>query len=84
MNTIKRIGPVVVTLLMMTQPSFASAQEAQQPKYSADVPEFLLTPDKVETEFLGDLEFFDEMPSESTVQKTKEANKRRLVTSFAT
>jgi len=41
----------------------------QKPKYSADVPEFLLTPDKVETEFLGDLEFFDGMPNESTVKK---------------
>ena len=49
--------------------SFALAQEAQKPKYSADVPEFLLTPDKVETDFLGDLEFFDGMPSESTVKK---------------
>lgn len=47
-----------------------SAQEATKPKYSANVPEFLLTPDKVETEFLGDLAFFDGMPDESTVQKT--------------
>ncbi|MCK4678151.1 MAG: hypothetical protein KAT48_08480, partial [Bacteroidales bacterium] len=45
-------------------------QEVQKPKYSADVPEFLLTPDKVKTEFLGDLEFFDGMPSEATVKKT--------------
>jgi len=45
------------------------AQDAPKPKYSADVPEFLLTPDKVETKFLGDLEFFDCMPSESTVKK---------------
>jgi len=45
------------------------AKEVLEPKYSADVPEFLLTPDKVETEFLGDLEFFDGMPSESTVRK---------------
>jgi hypothetical protein len=47
----------------------AVAQDAPKPKYSADVPEFLLTPDKVKTEFLGDLEFFDGMPSESTVKK---------------
>ena len=46
------------------------AQDAPKPKYSADVPEFLLTPDKVETEFLGDLEFFDGMPNEATVNKT--------------
>lgn len=38
-------------------------------KYAADVPEFVLTPDRVETEFLGDLEFFDGMPSAATVEK---------------
>jgi hypothetical protein len=30
----------------------------------------LLTPDKVETELLGELEFFDGMPNEATVQKS--------------
>jgi len=44
-------------------------KEDTKPKYSADVPKFLLTPDKVETELLGDLEFFDGMPSEATVKK---------------
>ena len=47
----------------------AWANETQKLKYAADVPEFLLTPDKVETEFLGELDFFDGMPSESTVKK---------------
>jgi hypothetical protein len=46
-----------------------SNSTTQKPKYAADVPEYLLTPDKVETEFLGDLEFFDGLPSESTVKK---------------
>jgi hypothetical protein len=54
---------------MLMNTSFAFAQESK-PKYAADVPEFLLTPDKVETDLLGDLEFFDGMPSESTVQKS--------------
>ena len=69
MNITKKMG-FVVALLVLMQPSFTLAKEAQKPKYSADVPDFLLTPDKVETEFLGDLEFFDGMPSEATVQKT--------------
>jgi hypothetical protein len=30
--------------------STAVAQDAQEPTYAADVPEFLLTPDKVETD----------------------------------
>jgi len=46
------------------------AQEKSKAKYAADVPEFLLTPDKVETQLLGNLEFFDGMPSEATVNKT--------------
>ena len=70
MSTTKRIYPVVFTLLILIHASFALAQEAQQPKYSADVPDFLLTPDKVKTDLLGDLEFFDGMPSEATVQKS--------------
>ncbi len=43
--------------------------DTPKPKYSANVPEFVLTPDKVETKYLGDLEFFDGLPSEATVKK---------------
>ena len=66
----KIIYIVVLTSITLLLTFSAWAQDAQKPKYAADVPEFLLTPDKVKTEFLGDLEFFDGMPSESTVQKT--------------
>jgi hypothetical protein len=69
MNVNKGIYPVIFALLMLMNTSFAFAQESK-PKYAADVPEFLLTPDKVETDLLGSLEFFDGMPSESTVKKT--------------
>lgn len=61
------IATFAVMVMAITWP--AMAQDAQKPKYSADVPEFLLTPDKVETEFLGTLEFFDGMPNEATVKK---------------
>ena len=44
-------------------------QAHAEPKYSADVPESVKTPDKVETERLGTLEFFDGMPSPETTQK---------------
>ena len=40
-----------------------------EPKYSADVPESVKTPDKVETKSLGTLEFFDGMPSPETLRK---------------
>lgn len=39
------------------------------PKYAARVPESIRTPDRVETEQLGDLTFFDGMPSDETVRK---------------
>jgi hypothetical protein len=47
-----------------------SISSVQKMKYTAEVPESLLTPDKVETRFLGDLEFFDGLPGEATVKKT--------------
>ena len=50
MNVNKGNYPVIIALLMLMNTSFAFAQKAQKPKYAADVPEFLLTPDKVETE----------------------------------
>jgi len=47
----------------------ASAAFAE-PKYKADVPQSLITPDKVQTEMLGELDFTDGIPSEATVRKT--------------
>lgn len=47
-----------------------ASSETFNAEYSADVPENILTPDKVESKYLGTLEFFDGMPSEETVQKT--------------
>ena len=46
----------------------ALGQDAS-PKYKADVPKSIQTPDTVETERLGTLKFFDGMPDEATVQK---------------
>lgn len=70
MINMKRNYSVVFVLSALFIGSFAHAQDAQKPEYAAEVPASLLTPDKVETEFLGDLEFLDGMPSESTVKKT--------------
>ncbi len=39
------------------------------PKYAADVPENVTTPDVVQTKQLGELRFFDGMPSDETVSK---------------
>ena len=58
---------VVTVLLWQSLASLATAQD--QPKYSAKVPESVTTPDVVKTERLGELKFFDGMPSKETVQK---------------
>ena len=62
------LAAFAVMVMAITRP--ASAQETTKPKYSADVPENILTPDKVETGLLGTLEFFDGFPNEVTVKKT--------------
>lgn len=51
-------------ILAASTASFAVAQE-----FAADVPENVLTPDVVETNTLGTLEFFDGMPRAETVNK---------------
>src|SRR6266496_3099387 len=43
--------------------------QAQEPRFAAKVPESVMTPAKVHTELLGDLEFTDGMPSRATVEK---------------
>ncbi len=47
----------------------SSTAFGENPEFSADVPGGLLTPDKVEAKYLGELDFFDGMPSEKTVKK---------------
>lgn len=46
-----------------------TAAQADPPTFKAQVPPAIETPDKVHTELLGDLEFFDGMPSKETVRK---------------
>ena len=40
-----------------------------KPKYAADVPDSILTPNLVKTERIGNLDFVDGVPSEETVKK---------------
>ena len=50
-------------------PSSGPAPSARKPEFAAKVPESVTTPDRVHTELLGDLEFFDGMPCKETVRK---------------
>jgi len=68
MNTKHHIPALLVAVVALSL-AIGSASAAE-PKYKADVPKSLITPDKVQTELLGELEFTDGMPSEATVKKT--------------
>jgi len=59
-------GTLVVTLACAAISNFAYAGEA---KYAADVPNSVLTPDKVTTTLIGDLEFYDGAPNKETTKK---------------
>ena len=67
---IRKCASVAIALAMVfyVLPT-TKAPAASKPKYSADLPMSVMTPDKVKTKSLGTLEFFDGMPSPETVQK---------------
>jgi hypothetical protein len=65
MNHTKKLLSVIFSALLL----IATTTSAQEPKYSAKVPDAVKTPDKFHTELLGDLEFFDGAPSKATVKK---------------
>ena len=68
MNIVKTQVSAVLSALLLLSASVAIS--AQEPRYKANVPASVTTPDKVQTKLLGDLEFFDGMPSKETVKKT--------------
>jgi hypothetical protein len=79
------LAMLVVTTLCTAGYTASRTQAASttEPKYKADVPQSLITPDKVQTEFLGELNFTDGMPSEETVRKSYDfIDLSRAVTSF--
>lgn len=60
---------IILSVFLVILTFFIAFTQTNVPKYSAKVPASVQTPDKVHTEFLGDLEFFDGMPSKATVTK---------------
>ena len=68
-STAMRTATSVVATLMVTLVIGSGASGQQQPKYAANVPETVLTPDRISTQLLGDLRFIDGLPDEDTVQK---------------
>ena len=49
---------------------FASSAFAAPPTYKADVPQNLLTPDRMQTKYIGELQFQDGFPTTGTAGKT--------------
>jgi hypothetical protein len=62
----KKLRLLTAALSLALTPATAYAQTT--PKYSAKVPPYITTPDKVETS-IGTLKFFDGLPDAETVQK---------------
>ena len=59
----------ITAMVGMALALHAAAFAQQPPKYAAKVPGSILTPDRVKTERLGDLKFFDGLPSTESVNK---------------
>jgi hypothetical protein len=68
MNTNRHMTALLASVAVLS--ATLGSASAAEPKYKADVPESLLTPNNVETELLGTLDFLDGMPSDETVRKT--------------
>lgn len=69
------IGSAIIALTLCScQPNNeqqADVQEHKQStsKYAADVPDFLWTPNSVQTKYAGELEFVDGFPTDNTLEK---------------
>jgi len=57
---------MISTLLFLA--TFSVGAPAAEPEYKADIPAALLTPDTVETDLLGTLEFVDGFPTKATTE----------------
>lgn len=67
--TARLLSLLALLSVYSASPLSAFAQDAS-PKYKAKVPDSIRTPNNVETKTLGNLHFFDGMPSRDTVSKT--------------
>ena len=64
----RRIG-LLLGVTWLSLAVIESALAEQTPKYAADVPKSILTPNVVATEGLGELKFFDGLPTNETTKK---------------
>ena len=76
MNKIILIVNFIIALTLFScQQNEKKREESQEhkqsiAKYAADVPEFLITPNSVQTKYAGELQFVDGFPTNKTLEKT--------------
>ena len=72
MKTKQYISLLKIALIGGLLVGCATASAAEKYEYTTEIPEGILTPDKVETS-IGTLDFTDGVPSKETAEKAKEA-----------
>lgn len=64
----KKISLLSVTAFAVF--TLSASLQASEPKYKADVPENITTPESINTKYAGELNFKDGFPTDETVKKT--------------
>jgi hypothetical protein len=76
MNRITLIGGLIIASSLSScqqnkeQQEVSNEHKQSTSKYAADVPDFLITPNSVQTKYAGELEFIDGFPTDKTLVKT--------------
>ena len=65
MNTITKMFSVSALAAIVS----VSSAFAASPTYKADVPQSLITQDKVQTKYLGEINYVDAFPTDATIEK---------------
>lgn len=66
---LKLTNSQLLVVIIVSWPVFANAAS---PKYSADVPGDIITPNEVDSKYLGKLNYIDGAPTEETYSKSRD------------
>ena len=67
MNAIKKTGLTFAITSMLLGPAYAE----DSPKYNAKIPNKIITPNHVKSQYLGDMNYIDGAPTQETLNKTR-------------
>lgn len=68
----QKLSVIALATMVMACSATANNEQKNAPKYAAEVPATLITPDSVDTKYLGELNFIDGYPTDSTLEKTND------------